>query len=455
LLAFRKPFFPVAGTLFYLLVLLFAAGCATYSDRTQRMRSRVATGHYEEGLDELNALLNVPGAEELPSRWKPGDTLMLLERGALLQALGRHETSALNFQAADDRLEMLDIANDTAGVIGRYIYSDSATRYKASPTEKLALNTLNLLNHLALGNLQGAAVEARRFTVMRGYLKEMDEAGTHGVAGSYLAGFVFEHLGEMERALRHYDDALQTGPLVTLEEPLKRLAQKSAYRGKRLGVYLERLEPDRACGLASTTGTGEILTVVNVGRVPHKIPERAPIGAVIGIAGAWITGDIRVLSRSAFKTVIYPELADPGYPPRPVNLKIDGEIVPMDLAGDLSAELTHEYENLKPMIIGAALSRMIARAGAAEAIRHRLREESKLLGDIAALTFEGGLVVADKPDTRSWTLLPARIHVARKRVRAGRHTVDIQLEGHPREVRTREVHVPEGGYAAVVVTTLR
>ena len=80
---------------------------------------------------------------------------MILERATMLQALGLYQLSARDFEAADKSLELLDIARDGAGKLGKYIYSDSATKYKTSPTEKLSLNAMNMCNYLARGDLDG------------------------------------------------------------------------------------------------------------------------------------------------------------------------------------------------------------------------------------------------------------------------------------------------------------
>ncbi len=443
------------GRVLLWILLVLSTGCATYSDRTQHMRDRVAAGKYEDGLDDLNRLLDVKRADELPSRWEPNDALMLLERASVLQAQGRHEESARNLQAADDHLEMLDIANDAVGAIGKYVYSDSATKYKATPTEKLAVNELNMMNYLAQGNTQAAQVEARRFSLMRTYLNDLDKEHAHGVAGSYLAGFLFEQLGEFDRALRYYDEALQNRDFVTLQEPIRQLAARSNFRGKALDVLIKNLPPEVEGANPAKEGTGEIITIVCVGRVPHKIPYRVPIGAVIGLYGTFITGDPKVLSRSVFKTVAFPKLVKPEDLFITGAVEIDGRVVHSELMSDLSKEIENEYEKLKPKIIGAALSRMIARAAGAEVVRHQGQQESNVLGEAIALAVEGLLVAADKPDTRSWTLLPGYMYVARERVAAGPHTVEIGLKGNAYETRKMDVQVPESGFAAVVVTTLR
>jgi len=122
---------------------------------------------------------------------------------------------------------------------------------------------------------------------------------------------------------------------------------------------------------------------------------------------------------------------------------------------DLSAGIKNEYEKLKPKIIGAAPSRMIARAAAAEVARHQGRKKISELDEVVVLTVEDLLVAADKPDTRSWTLLPGYIYVARERVSAGPHSVEVGLKGRAHEIRKMDVQIPKGGFAAVVVTTLR
>jgi len=419
------------------------------------MREKVAAGDYNGGITELNTLLNVEETDAFPSTWNSDDALLLLERGSVLLAQEEYGKSAANLKAADEHLELLDISNDTAGTIGKYIYSDSATTYKATPTEKLALNEINMMNYLAQGDVQGAQVEARRFTVMRSYLDDMHKGHAAGVAGAYLAGFLFEQLGDVNRALRYYDDALQQRSFITLNEPLARLSKKGNFRGNNLDTVLANLPLALKGDLPPEQGTGEILILGNVGRVPYKVPHREPIGAVIGMYGAFITGNPDVLTRSVFKTVVYPELVQPK--PRFFSgaVEIDGKVVHSELISDLSADIEKEYEVLKPKIIGAAISRLIARAAAAEVARNQAGQKSSGLGDLVALTVEGALVASDRPDTRSWSLLPGHIYVARQRVPAGPHTVEIGLKGREHLIRKMDVNVPEGGFTVVVMTTLR
>jgi uncharacterized protein len=75
------------------------------------------------------------------------------------------------------------------------------------------------------------------------------------------------------------------------------------------------------------------------------------------------------------------------------------------------------------------------------------------LGDVLSILFESTLVALDRPDTRSWTMLPDRVLVARLPVAPGSHTVDVGFGGG---VNHRvAVDVPNGGFTAVVVTEPR
>lgn len=515
------------------------SACATYSDKTEAARAALERGDYPGSIKQWNKILDVHDADALPSEWKKEHALVVLERGMVLQAMQEYQSSAKSLGAAEKQLEFLDIARDGAGKLGKYVYSDSATKYKTSPTEKLSLNAINLINYLAQGDLSGAKVEAKRFTVMRTYLRDYDPEHEHGAFGSYLAGFVHERLGNYDEALRYYDEALQERDFGSLIEPIGRLALRSSYQGERIGDYLPTDAPGvptpEAAKEADPTEAGtvdggagatepsappatapdaappasgseappvqrpsvalgrdegrtaanavlaglpprvhvwaapssggsptEILVIAKTGRVPYKVPERIPIGAAIGLAGAYVSGDTTLLEYGMFKVVVYPELVRARNLFVDAELRIDGKVVPMDEASDLGAEIVAEYEEIKPKIIGAALSRMIVRAAAAEGARAGGNAAAKdsgaagLVGFLAAAAIEGTMVALDKPDTRSWSTLPEKVHIGRAVVPAGAHTVEVTVFGPGgKERHTAELELREGGFAVVDVTTLR
>jgi hypothetical protein len=433
-------------------------GCATYTDIIVEASRATSSGSYENAVAELNRVLEVSSAEELPEPLRGNQSLAMLERGVLQQALGQFEHSKRDFSAAEQELELLDLKTDPIGVLGSYLYSDSVKTYKTPPTERLTLNALNLLNYLALGDLDGAAVEARRFQVMRDYLaSEEIDAASPAALGAYLAGFVFEQRGEGDRALRYYDEALANGPLASLTAPIVDLAQTNPYRTERLSEILERAASaapdDPTQAKPAPKPKGELLIILNLGRVPHRVPERMPIGAAIGFAGAYVTRDLDVLKYSATKVIVYPQLVDTPSQLAQARVRVDGRSVEVEQLTHLGAAVRAEYEQAKPKIIAAALTRVAARAAVAEGIRAGGDKKSSALGDVLSLLFELVLVGLDRPDTRSWTMPPERVLVARVPVAPGTHSVEVNFGSSA--ARSVSVEIPASGFAAVVVTEPR
>ncbi len=429
-----------------------ASGCATYSDRIQVASQAAFAGDYTAGVASLNGALGVSADDELPSRWGTEGALATLERGSLLQAMTEYDASARNFSGAEQELELLDLSLDPVGALGSYIYSDSAKTYKAPPSERLALNAINLLNYLAKGDLENAAVEARRFQVMRDYLdaEEIPEYGV-GVLGSYLAGFVFDRRGEGDRALRYYEEALLAGSLESLQRPAARLARHNSYRGPRLKRLLQQAPAVAATNSAPT----EVLVVLSLGRVSHKVPERIPLGAAVGIAGAYITQDADWLARGVAKVVVYPELVSTPSQLGSPSVRIDGNEVAVERLINLDTAVRREYDDLKPQIIAAGVTRLAARAAVAEGVRAAGNQESDALGAVLGVVVESAMVALDRPDTRSWTMMPGDVLVARVPVSPGSHSIDVTFQGLASADRQLTVDIPAGGYAAIVVTEPR
>ena len=436
-----------------LLAGLLSSGCATYTDRMQAATLAVQSGAYATSLDALNKALRVDSEKELPRRWRGTDALTVLERSIVLQSLGRYDQSRRDLSAAEQEIELLDLRRNGVDALGKYLYSDASGKYKAPPSERLALNAINLLNYLADGDLDGAAVEARRFQAAREFLRSQD-ADAKGPAslGAYLAGYVFEKLGEGDRALRYYEEALESaGALASLRGPVARLAPANAYRGPELEKLLA--EGHEAPPRKSTMG--EILVVTAVGRVPHKVPERIPIGAAVGLVGTILTDDLSILERSAFKVLVFPALQPVGSRLSSVAVAVDGESAPLELITDLGAAVTAEYEANKPQIIAAGLTRLLTRAAIAEGARAAGNQGDNALGVLAALATEAALVAADRPDTRSWTLLPGRVLATRVPVTPGDHVVEVAFGEAGTPPRQFDVTVAPGGFATIVVTEPR
>jgi uncharacterized protein len=447
----RTRLYVLAG----LLSLAVLAGCARgYYHATSRLKGHLGSGHTSQALDEVNRLLKVKSEEDVPDRLT-GDTLLyLLERASILQALGRYRLAARDLELCDKHLEVLSLTGTPTDSLARYLYSEEKTTYKSTSVEKVLVNILNMINYLALRDLSGAKVEARRLRVMEDFLKESKAASRLSGLGAYLAGFVFEMAGEPQVAMRFYADAHERGGVPGLEEVMRDLHVRAGVSDRRVRKLLEEAPRSRE---RAKTG-GQLLVICARGSVPHKVPRHVPIGWALqnSARGPYLTVEERenaerLAASGILKFLVFPELqaSTPSYTAVQARM---GE-TPMALAPamDLETLSFKEFEQVQGRFLAAALSRMVARAVASNALEKSSGKKNS--GELLGFLFEGAMTLMDTPDTRSWVSLPAEFYLARQHVPAQTVQLTVLFQGPGGEHRvSRTVTVPDGGYEVVYVT---
>lgn len=476
-------------------VLSLVMGCAGHAHRTADARQALDEGRPRKALALLNEALGVERGDELPTVTSGDNALLILDRSMVLMQLGEHALSSRDLQLADKQIELLDLSRTTADDIGRYLYSDDTGPYMAPAYEKLMINTMNMVNYLVRGNLQGARVEARRLAVLQKYLAshEAPDVSLTG-AGSYLAGFVFEKSDRPQEALRYYDEALQYGTYDSLGPVVDRLASRASYRSPRLRALMTSPSPastteDFAAPTtenpaATTTENavdelamlpagesvpaeeprpkvtlrppelGELLIVVSYGRVPAKHAERVPIGLALTwsashMSPAQSSQANRLAAQGLVTWVNYPELGKPRGRFSIPTVAVNGYPQPVEGVLAVDLESKKAWEEARGVIVGAAITRTLTRLVAGEAVRQASGEGA--LGFLLSLGTQATLSAADTPDTRSWSTLPARIAFARVPLAPGTHHVDVSVRG----VRQRKpVTMQPGGWAVLNLTVL-
>lgn len=431
------------------------AGCAGHESRVDTALDALDRAAFPEAIGALNAELEVKSERELPRALAGDNALLTLDRGSILMAMGDFKLSARDLGAADKAIEVIDLSGQAAGELGKYLFSDSVGPYKAPAYEKLMINTMNLVNYLALGDLSGARVEARRLAVIQKFIQERGEESALLGLGSYLAGFAFEKSGQSSEALAYYDDALKYAQYPSLREPL-RVLTGGASRTPGIDALVGDAGPLPA---VAETGEGEVVVVIGFGRVPRKEPRRIPIGLALTLVSSSVAVDRSAANELAAKGLVtwinYPVLRPGRGGYDAPSLTIDGRPRAMEEALDVEALVRQAWEKSEGVVIGAAITRMIARVVAGEAVQRTteaLAKDTGPLGLLLGLATSAGLSAADRPDTRSWTTLPARIAVARLRLPAGQHVLRLGARGMEREAR---VNLTPGGWAVVAMTAPR
>lgn len=428
---------PFAALVFAATAVLAAVGCKTFSDHTRQTRNALDVSDLDGALRATNRALDVKRADNVPNELRKNDALLLLDRAMVLQALQQYDWSSRDFQVADKAIEMLDFSRSTSDEIVRYMFSDSAGPYKARPYEKLMLNTMNIINYLVPGNLEGARVEARRFSIMRDYLLgaekvDHDAVKRAGAPGSYLAGYAFEKSGAPDAALRYYDEVLQATDAPSLADPIQRLTQIGGYRTPRL----ESAARGVGQGALTSKESAEMLLVISYGRVPALDARRVPIGFALTIAAAFLSPAAiqqarRLAAQGLVTWINYPELApSPTEYPAPL-VTIDGQAHPAHVIADVDAVARRAWDESKGRVMAAAVTRMLTRAavGAGTGVAVGKATGESGLGVLASMIAQASMAAADKPDTRSWATLPARIAVVRAELPPGEHAIEVTVLG--------------------------
>lgn len=446
-----------------LLALIWLSGCASYSDSMREAHSAVATSQWAHAEEVINKTLEAENSDHVPQELESDAILLLLERATVLQAQGRYDLAARDMQIVDDRMVFLEIADADSVNLAKYLYSDDSKDYVAPAYERLLVNSINMLNFMAQGDIQGAKVEARRFTVMEQFYLEADGPTVlNGIIalGNFLSGVAFEHSREYSEAVRYYSRAWYFG--IRSAEFHERLVDLLAVTGYQ-AADLKNHDPDAleelitaAKGRQGLTATdyregylnGDTLIVMQTGLSPWRRAERVPIGAAMrftqsarGVSSDDFSALSLFVSSNGIETLNFPMLTTRGLPAdKPVNLVLNGAEEPIEIYVDIGTQVATEYAEMVPGLMAAALTRMMTRsvAGAATGAAVDHLADSAGLGALASLGVQLGMSAADTPDTRSWMTLPGGIRLARVNLTDEVHSIQLNVGG---QTDSREIQI--------------
>ena len=256
--------------------------------------------NYDSELAQTNQQLasgNVDGALTLLEKNNSSqdkDLLYYFEKGELLRAKGDLSGSQTAWNSADQQVGQWEdaVKLDSAKYLaqfGSFLVNDKVRRYEGYDYEKVMLTTQMALNLLAVNDFDGARTQIKktheREAVIadlrdKEYLKREDEAEKQGVKteykdlqgypvasldapevvnlknsyqsafSHYLAGFVYEALGEKDLAAPGYRKAAELRPNTPLLEQALRDLDKPAAKSDDSDILIvvqSGLAPSRDC----------------------------------------------------------------------------------------------------------------------------------------------------------------------------------------------------------------
>ncbi|WP_448109745.1 COG3014 family protein [Pseudomonas azerbaijanoccidentalis] len=388
--------------------------------------------NYDSELAQTNQQLangNVDAALTLLEKNNTGedkDLLYYFEKGELLRAKGDLSGSQNAWTSADQVVGKWEdsVKIDSAKYLaqfGSFLVNDKVRRYEGYDYEKVMLTTQMALNLLALNDFDGARTAIKktheREAVIadlrdKEYLKSEEEAEKEGITtqykdlqgypvasldapevvglknsyqsafSHYLAGFVYEALGEKDLAAPGYRKAAELRPNTPLlEQALKDLDKKG-----------------------TKDEDSDILIVVQSGLAPARDSIRIPLPLPI-------SGSV-VITPLSFP-VIKPDTSTATF----AQIGVDGQQLNLTQLNSTTAMSQRALRDDMPGIIVRTTVRAVTRGVA----QKKINETNPLAGLAVGITS----AVLEGADTRTWRTLPDNTQVVRLRLKKGEHHVTL------------------------------
>ena len=389
--------------------------------------------------------------------------LYYMDRGMTLYMAKRYEESNHALEQAKNAAEELWTESISANAAA-WVTTDNALPYQGEDFEKVLIHFVTALNHMGLGALADARVEARQIgedLALYNSKYETKNVYSDDAFSRWMAG----RLAETEAGAEANNDAW-IDYRRALEVYEKDYAKRYNTAVPRLLVTdalraLTALGPDFADELAQLKarypsipppstkpkpGMGRLVFLHLNGEAPFKVDQfwtaRVPDGVV--------------------------RVAYPRFVARPhaiayatVKARESGSAAQTELMENITAIAIENLHDHMGRIQGKAIARAVAKhvAGTAlEVAGSRKGGEAGASMALAGALWNLGSALAEEADKRSWVTLPSSVHVSELMVPMGHHTLDVSFHaanGAVIETASLEADVRAGETAFLSYRTFR
>ncbi len=389
--------------------LLGLAGCVTYTDATYQVELNVAANHPDLALQAL----------ERQSKFSRDTVLYQLNRAMLLRQTGDYAGSNASFEIAKREIDKRSAISLTEQA-GSLVVSEALKSYAGEDFERALIHLYAALNYLQLGERDSARVEALQVDLFLSELAKKKSDTPHiyreDAFCRYLAGMIYEELGEWSDALISYRKAYEayekyavTFGVETpsfLKEDLVRLTDRVGITDEHK-KYVEEFKLGDWQTVAQRQEMGEVVVVVHNGLAPIK---RSRVARVID------PGSGQLIS------IALPDYQDRYDPVHKIVVDIDGRSVAAEPAQNINAIAHRTLEMRLPALTAKAIARAVVKYNLTRQAQHNQ-------GDLAGFITNVAGALTEIADTRSWITLPQTIYIARVPIAAGNHHAAVKLYG--------------------------
>lgn len=365
--------------------------CANYAWRIREPRSLIEAGQYDKAIEKLKVLAEKKDNDEL---------LFLMDLGIAYHRARRYGEAVETFLKADRLAEIKDYTSLTQESVS-VLLSDEVKPYKGEDFEKILINVYLAIDYTLAGRWEDALVECRRVNHKLDLMISQGQLPYERNAfAKYLAGSLFESQGEFNDAFVDYRQLLKwKGDMPFLDVALLRLADKLKAE-QEFGEYRKRYPATKEFRLGKNYG--EVVLILEQGQVPIKVPN------------------------PAFNRI--PQFQRRYYPSEHVKLRDSKNLRVVDSFPyfDIEETAIRELDNRMAAIIAKKVGGIVLK----EVVAHQIEKKNELLGALTRVF----LHATDQADLRSWSTLPARLHIARLMLPAGRHDIVLDMVGQSGDV---------------------
>ena len=442
---------------FILIALLAAmAACATFYQKTYQIQSNIAKGNFEKA-DQLL---------EKDDKWAENNhrVLYYMNRGVVAFMMNDHQESINYFNKADYYIE--DYSKQFGWEALSLVSNPMVKPYRPEDFEAIMIHFYKALNFLALDDIEGALVEARRVNIQLQQLndryKDHKNKYQRDAFAHNLMGMIYDASGEYNNAFTAYRNAYETyqedySELFGLEAPsqLKEdllLAAKRSGLREQMSNFEDKFEmkapdlPDNNKGelvLFWLNGMGPVksewqVTISNFG-MSNGIVHLG--NREMGMNFSYQTSNLSSREKAAFKNLSVFRVAFPKYEERsPVYFRgkasTNKKTFEFEKAQDINSIAFQSLRDRMMRELGNSLLRVATK----RAMEEFASSESEGLGTIVSIVN----AMTEKADTRNWQSLPYSISYARLKLPEGEQTIELHFSGKNSKKETISVNIEEG-----------
>ena len=402
------------------------------------------------------------------------------DQGTLYHYAGKNKERIKHFEQAEqiyDDLFTKSVTNEAAAIVT----NDNVRPYRARPFELLLMYQYQILNYLAIGDLDGALVEVRRAQIAMEalYQKDKDKVNDNGWL-RYLSALVYEMAGEDDDAAISYLKAAKAFEEGNVKMPPEvwEFITESLTRMDRADDLKNFKSAKLSQTPKATAAREKGQEIILIGYAGHS-----PILGEMYLSGTFVSAGALNLTHKDGKTgkitsftLIAPPVAGAGGNtfhvgfslPQRMDLpqrtslfavNVDGQMkVSPEKVVAVDAELDKNMKDENATTMVRTATRVVIRTVAAQKAKSATNTGNGLFDLVKNIAVDVGQSQLEQADLRVGLFMPNSIYVTRIPVDAGKHQVTITALGSMGQVvgdyRLGQVSVAKGQKKFILVPSI-